>query len=243
MPSTLRDFLLSFCPAAVRRGFPPESPQRTLYAATWGGLGQFFLTSLAFLIQLKAYFIRRAHELAPQLGGASGAVQGAATVVVLLEFLAHPVPFLSFYLAIEGFIRFMAGLTAGEVVPSFLVFLAFKARNVSARLDRKKQNEALLPDTLENLPDGRIRISSARAKSHWNASMTIGIHGQWFEVERADTAGTPPRIHVYCLQPAPAGKILRGYEEYDVVSAVTTGAEDHRDSQSSMSATGALGKK
>ncbi len=225
MPSVLRDLLLSFCPAVVRRAFPPESPQRTLHSATWGGLAQFFLASLAFLLQLKAYFIRRAHELAPQLSGASDAVQGAATIIVLLELLIHPLPFLSFYLAIEGFIRFMAGLTVGEVVPSSLVFLAFKARNVSARLDREKQNEALLPDALENLPDGHIRISSARAKSNWNASITIGINGQWFEVEHVDMAGTPPRNHVYCLRPVPLGKILRGYEEYDAASAMQIGAD------------------
>jgi hypothetical protein len=218
MPSALRDLLLSFCPAAARRRSPPESTQLTLHAATWGGLVQFFLAGLAFIIQLKAYFIRRAHELAP-LAGASDAVQGAATLVVLLEFLIHPLAFLSFYLAMEGFIRFVAGLTAGEVVPSFLVFLAFKAHNASARFDRKKQNEALLPDTLENLPDGRIRISSARVKSNWNASVTIGLDGQWFEVELAEP-GVSPRIHVYCLRAAPLGKILRGYEEYDSASAL-----------------------
>jgi hypothetical protein len=242
MPHALRDLLLSFCPAAVRRSFPPESPRRTLHAATWGGLAQFFLAALAWIIQLEAYFIHRAHDLAPYLGGASDAVQGAATIVVLFEFLIHPLPFLLFYLAVEGFIRFVAGLTAGEVVPSCLVFLAFKARSAFARLDREKQNQALLPDTLENLPDSRIRISSVGAKSNWNASITIGIDGQWFEIERAESA-PPPRIHAYWLGPAPLGKILRGYQEYDVASAVKIGADSQPDGQPRINATEVLAKK
>jgi hypothetical protein len=141
---------------------------------------------------------------------------------VLLEFLIHPLPFLSFYLAIEGFIRFVAGLTAGQVVPNFLVFLAFKARNASARFDRKKQNEALLPDTLQNLPDGRIRISSGRVKSNWNASLTIGLDEQWFELSWMNRAFRHRSMSI-ALRPAPLGKILRGYEKYDVASALKIG--------------------
>jgi hypothetical protein len=114
----------------------------------------------------------------------------------------------------------MAGLTAGQVVPSFPVFLAFKARDVVGQMERQKQEQALPPDTVENLPDGRIRITSARAKSNWNASITISVEGQWFEVEHTDTAGALPRIHVYSLRPASPGKILRGFEEYDAASAV-----------------------
>jgi hypothetical protein len=225
MPSALRDLLLSFCPAAVRRSFPPESPQRTLHAATWGGLIQFFLAGLAFIIQLKAYFIQRAQELAPHLAGKNEAVQSGATVFVVLEYFIHPLSLVLFYLAIEGFFRFMSGFSAGEVFPSFLVFLAFKAGEFAGRLGRQKQNEALIPDTLESLPGGRIRITSARAKNNWNASLTIGLDGQWFEVEQAES-GVSPRIHVYCLHPAPVGKILRGYEEYDTVSALKIGPED-----------------
>ena len=43
---------------------------------------------------------------------------------------------------------------------------------------------------------------------HWH-------HGQWFEVEREEQA-QPPRPYVYVLRPAPTGKILRGYQEYDI---------------------------
>lgn len=226
MPDALRDFLLSFCPARIRQAFPPESSLRTLHSATWGGLSQFFLAGLAVIIQLKAYFIYRSHQLAPQIGGMSDAVQAGATVVVLLEFFIHPLPALCTYLSIEGLVRFMAGLTAGEVLPSLPVVLAFKIKTFVEQRDRKKQDEPPVPDTLENCSDGCLRITSARDKANWNASITISVDGQWFEVERAEATGASPRIYVYCLRPAPLGKILRGYEEYDVASAVRIGTDE-----------------
>ena len=72
-----------------------------------------------------------------------------------------------------------------------------------------------LPDAVEWLQDSRIRIAFAAVKSGWNATLTIGINGQWFEVEREEQA-QPPRPYVYVLRPAPTGKILRAYQEYDV---------------------------
>ena len=219
MPGTLRDFLLSFCPATFRQAVRPESPQRTLHAATWGGLAQFFLAALAFIIQLKAYFVRRAHELVPYIAGKNEAVQTGAVIIVTLEYLLHPLASLSLYLAIEGLFRFMAGLVSAEVLPSFLVVLAIKAGNFSSRLSEQRQKMNLVPDTVENLADGRIRIASGNAKNNWNASITIGMQGHWFEVESVEQ-GAPPRVYVYLLRPAPPGKILRGYEEYDLGSAL-----------------------
>ncbi|HET9282001.1 MAG TPA: hypothetical protein VFR24_08575 [Candidatus Angelobacter sp.] len=219
MPGILRDFLLSFCPAVFRQAVRPESPQRTLHAATWGGLAQFFLAALAFIVQLKVYFVRRSHELAPYIAGKSEVVQTGTVILVTLEYLLHPLALLSLYLALEGLLRFMAGLVSGEVLPTFLVVLAIKAGNFSRRLSGHQPKINLVPDTVENLPDGRVRIASANAKSNWNASITIGIQGQWFEVE-GEEQGTPPRVYVYLLRPAPPGKILRGYEEYDLASAL-----------------------
>ena len=56
-------------------------------------------------------------------------------------------------------------------------------------------------------------------KTGWNSSITIGIDGQWFEMEREEHA-QPPRPYVYVLRPAPPGKILRGYQEYDIRGAL-----------------------
>ena len=115
----------------------------------------------------------------------------------------------------------MAGLVSGEVLPNFLVVLAIKAGNISSRLSERRQKIDLVLDTVESLSDGRLRIASANVKSNWNASITIGLAGQWFEVEGAEQ-GAPTRVYVYLLPPAPQGKVLRGYEEYDLASALKT---------------------
>ena len=227
MQSSLRDLLLSYCPAVVRRAAQPESTLRVLRAATWSGLAQLLLAGLLFLVRLKAYFVLRAHQMAPQLAGASDAVQAGATVVVALEYLIHPLAFFLLYLTIGGFIRFMGGLVAGEVVPDLLVSLAFKGVESLSRSRERRAGATLLADVLETMPDGRIRIATPRAKAGWNASITIGLSGRWFEVEREEHS-TPPRSFIYILRPAPPGKILRGYQEYDAASALGASAAKKR---------------
>lgn len=223
MHSLFRDFLLSFCPSAVRRGLQPESTLRVLQAATWGGLAQFLLTGLVLILRLKSYFVVRGHQLAPHLSGSNETGQAIITVVVALEFLLHPLSLFLLYVAIEGLVRFIGGLITSEAVPNLLVFLFFKAYGALSRSRYRRQNAPSLADLLDHLPEGRIRIASACSKSGWNASITIGLNGQWFEVEREED-GPSPRPFVYILRPLPLGKVLRGYEEYDAASALSAEA-------------------
>lgn len=219
MLNVLRDFLLSFCPAGLRRIYPPESPLRTLRAATWGGLAQFFLAAMALVLRFKTYFALRAQQLAPQIAGGTEVFQSGVAIIVMFEYLIHPLSLLLLYLAIEGLFRFFAGVATGEPLPNLGAALAFRIAMLKQADKVRKQDAALLPDLVETLPDGRIRIASARPRGHWTSSITIGLEGRWFEVERAE-AGRPPRVHVYLLRPAPPGKVLRGYEEYDAASAL-----------------------
>jgi hypothetical protein len=227
MSSLLRDVLLSFCPAGWRRIYPPESPPRTLRAATWGGLAEFFLAALALVLGFKKYFVMRAQQMAPQMTGTTEVFQSGIAVIVFFEYLLHPLSLLLLYLAIEGLVRSFGSFTTGEPLPNLGMFLAFKLARRKAREKERRQNAALPADLLETLPDGRIRIVSARPRNNWNSSITLGLNGQWFEVERAEQ-GAPPRSFVYLLRPAPPGKILRGYEEYDTASALTSGPEEKR---------------
>jgi hypothetical protein len=234
MQSLLRDLLLSYCPAAVRRSLLPASALTVLRTAVWSGLAQFMLAGLLFLVRLKAYFVLRAHQMAPQLAGANDAVQAGATVVVALEYLIHPLAFFLLYLTIEGFIRFMGGLIAGEIVPSLLVYSGFRAADSLSRLRERRRAVPLLLDTLDHLPDGCIRIAASAAKPGWNASVTIGIDGRWMELEREEH-GPVPRSFVYILRPASPGKILRGYQEYDATSALSTSAAKEQDKNADAS--------
>jgi hypothetical protein len=212
MKDLVRDFLLSYCPAGVRRKIPPDSSLTTVRAAIWGGLAQQLLAGLALILRFKQYFIWRAHGMAAHIAGSNETGQAIAGIVIALEYLLHPLSLFLLYLAIEGFIRFVGGLVTGEVVPSLAVSLFFQASSLFVRL-RAHRAAPLVADFLEHLPEGRVRIASAEEKAQWNASLTIGLGGQWFEVEREET-GISPRSFVYILRPVLPGKILRRYEEY-----------------------------
>ena len=229
MQNLLRDFLLSYCPASVRRTARPESMLRTLHAAIWGGFAQLLLAGLVLILGLKSHFILRTHEFGPQIAGSNETGQTIIAVLFVLDYLVHPLSLFLLYLAIEGFIRFAGGLITGEVVPSLVVSLFFKASDSFSRARDRRQSMLLPVDLLENLPEGRIRIASAGTKAGWNTSTTIGLNGQWFEVEREETDAAP-RAFIYILRPVPPGKILRRYEEYDFASAL--GGEEAKSERS-----------
>src|SRR5262245_29082045 len=133
MQNFLRDVLLSYCPATVRRTARPTSTLTLQRSATWSGLAQFLLAGLLFLVRLKAYFVLRAQQIAPYIAGKSDVVQGGAAVIITLEYLIHPVGFFLLYMTMEGLIRFMGGLVADAVVPNLLVYLGFRAADSWSR--------------------------------------------------------------------------------------------------------------
>ena len=213
MQSFFRDFLLSFCPAKVRQTWRPSSQLTVLHAAMWGGGAQLALTTLLLIVQFKHYFIARAQQIAPHMAGVNSTGEALINIFIVFEFLFHPLPFFLLYLAFEGAIRFIGSLITAEIVPSLLVVLFFKLSASMSRSISRQRMGAPVEDAVERLPDNRIRIASAAVKAGWNSSITIGIDGEWFEVEREEHA-QPPRPHVYFLRPAPPGKILRGYQQY-----------------------------
>ena len=179
----------------------------------WGGTAQFLLTAWILIDQFKHFFIARSQQMAPHMDGVNLTGEAVVTVLVVLEFLFHPVSFFLLYLALEGAVRFIGSLVTAEVVPSLLVFAFFKLSDSISRSISRQRMGPPVADVVERLPDSRIRIASAAVKAGWNSNVTIGIDGQWFEVEREEHA-QPPRPYVYFLRPAPPGKVLRGYQEY-----------------------------
>jgi len=118
------------------------------------------------------------------------------------------------YLAMEGAVRFLAAFITAETVPSLLVFLFFKyliqPRNPLATPQRPSRGDAI-----ERLADGRIRMHLPRS-SGMEHQRYHGIDGQWFEVEREEQAHL--RIRMLRSASLAAGKILRGYHEYDAAA-------------------------
>ncbi|HWS17996.1 MAG TPA: hypothetical protein VN223_08270 [Candidatus Elarobacter sp.] len=197
-------------------------------------MAQFLLIALVLIFELKEYFIAGAHQLAPHIAGSNETGQAIITVMVAIEFLFHPLSLFFLYLALEGAVRFLGSLITAEIVPSLLVFLFFKISSSASRSIRRRSSGPLLADALDLLPDGRIRIASASLKAGWNASITIGIDGQWFELE-CEQQAQPPRSVIYVLRPSPAGKILRGYQEYDKAGALTANLATERGKEADAS--------
>lgn len=221
MLTLLRDFLLSYCPLSVRRVWRPESLPRTVLSATWSGLAQLLLAGFVLIVRLKSFFVSRTHQLAPQAAGSNETGQAIFAGVLVLEYLLQPISLLLVYVAIEGALRFGGGLITGEIVPSGAITLGFKSFDLIRQIQARKHGRNLPADQLEYLTEGRIRIASAKTKANWNGSITIGLNGQWYEVEHEET-GTTAYPAIYILRLVSPGKILRGYEEYDAASAITT---------------------
>ena len=225
MHSILRDFLLSFCPAGTRGRHRPGSQLTVLRSATWGGLAQLLLAALFLIVRLKRHFVLRTQQFGPHMAGSNETGQAMVALIVFLDFLIHPLSLLLLYLAIEGLVRFAGGIITGETVPNLLVSLYFKTADSMSRSLARRRSAAPVADIADRLADGRIRISSASQKTGWNSSITVGIGGQWFEVESEEQA-PPPRTFMYVLRPASPGKVLRGYQEYDAASLDTTKVAD-----------------
>jgi hypothetical protein len=205
MQSILRDFLLSFCPAKVRRVWRPSSQLTVLRAAMWGGAAQCLISTLVLIAQCKHYFIARSQQIAPHMSGVNSTGEAVITAIVVLEFLFHPLSLLLLYIAIEGAVRFIGSLITSEVVPILFVFLLFKISGSTSRSIKRRRTGPLVADTLERLPDSRIRISSAELKDGWNSSITLGIDGYWFEVEREAHAQPPrPYVSIFSVRRRPA---------------------------------------
>ena len=191
------------------------------------GAAQFVLVMLALIAQFKSYFIARSQQMAPHMGGVNSTGAAVVTALVVLEFLFQPLSFFLLYLALEGAVRFLGSLVTAEIVPSLLVFLFFRISDSTSRSVRRRRQGPALADAVEWLANDRIRIASASAKAGWNSSITIGIAGKWFEIEREEHA-QPPHAYMYVLRPVPPGKILRGYQEYEAPAphAVATNTQD-----------------
>jgi hypothetical protein len=223
MRELLRDIALSFCPDSVRSIHRPSSSSGLLLVAILSGPLQTVLCAYWLLSGYKAFLVARAAQYGDVLNRANQTTQGWMVLVFLTEYvLFHPLAFFLAYIALEGFIRFAGALCVSELVPSLPVVLVFKLRDSFQRRKSQRQMQPLasLPDSIEVLEEGgRLRIATGLPKAGWNASLTISVQGEWYELE-SEVEGEPPRAFVYILRRAAIGKVLRGYQEYDPAGAV-----------------------
>lgn len=129
----LRDALLSFCPEAFRRKHRPCSSSSLVTAAIVLGLVQSLICALLLVQRYQHFLVARAHLLADQMNGRPEWVQSGGVAIITFEFFLYPLSLLLLYLGLEGFLRFAAGITASEVVPSLPVVFASRSRRPLGR--------------------------------------------------------------------------------------------------------------
>ena len=182
-----------------------ESTHRVLACATWAGLAQFLSFAFLLMLRYRFFILARMQQWGQHLAGTGELVQSTALLVATLEFLIYPLSLVLLYFAMEGMARFAAGLTSSQVVASLPVFLAFRVAEQKRQRRETARLESLPPDTVEFLAEGRVRIASAHRRDNWNASVTIGISGQFHEIEHKEPA-MPGRPFVFVSnRPAPGG--------------------------------------
>jgi hypothetical protein len=165
-------------------------------------------------MRYRSFFMTRAQQWSAPMRGTAEWVQSGAALIITIEFFLYPISLLLAYFAIEGFIRFAAGIIASEIVPSLPVALGYKIIATSQRRKEMTRLRSLPPDQFQLLPAKKVRIASAQRKPGWTATTTIAIGEHWYEIE-AEQSGPPPLSSIYVLRPAPAEKILRRLEHYD----------------------------
>jgi hypothetical protein len=160
--------------------------------------------------------------------GGETAVMGFG-MVLLAAYLVSPVTILLEYFLAEGFVRALAALVTGEVVPTLpLVGAAWALGRTQAAAAEK----ALGPRIVDLIQPGdgtlyHLLIASCRQKEGWDRLMTVSCQDKLYEVTRQE-AGLPPRRFLYHLRLKPEGKVVRGLYHYDPteVLRLAPGEED-----------------
>ncbi len=145
-------------------------------------------------------------------------------IIILIEYLIHPVTILLIYFCIEGLVRAVAAYIGGETVGTLpLVLLAWVAQKYTARSYERSLGKRV-PDVVEKPgPAGYdLRIASCRPKLGWDRLLTISYEDELYEVAEQES-GSPPFQFVYLLRKKPEGKVIRGLHRYDPAEVMSSG--------------------
>jgi len=181
-----------------------------------------------FFVCLSLLLVRYLHFAGARFAAVSGATTAKAAevhgetavmtlgLIVLVEYLVHPLTIALLYFALEGFGRAIAGLVTQEIVPTLpLALLArLQSRAQAARYERSLGER--IPDTVQKPgPAGfDLLISSCRPKLNWDHLITVSFDDELYEVA-AEESGEPPLRFRYLLRKKPESKIVRGLYHYD----------------------------
>ena len=165
-------------------------------------------------------------QLGAMAKGGETAVMGFG-VLLLAAYLVHPITLLLEYFCLEGFVRALAALVTGEVLPTLpLVGAAWALGRTRAAAAEK----ALGPRVADLVQTGdgslyHLLIASCRQKEGWDRLMTVSYQEKLYEVTHHEE-GLPPRRFLYHLRSKPEGKVVRGLCHYDPAEVLRLAPEE-----------------
>ncbi|MGH9669128.1 MAG: hypothetical protein ACRD3A_03345 [Terriglobales bacterium] len=233
--------VVSYLPDRYRRklGFLDIGDMRT--PALISGMLQ-ILACFVLIVLLYPAFVNRVMagqsmekaQLGAMEKGGETAVMGFG-LVLLAAYLVHPVTLLLEYFLLEGFVRALAALVTGEVVPTLpLVGLAWALGRTQAAAAEK----ALGPRIVDLVQPGDgslydLLIASCRPKEGWDHLMTVSYQEKLYEVTHHEE-GNRPRRFLYHLRRKPEGKVVRGLYHYDPAEVLRVEPEEEEGAKISL---------
>lgn len=214
--------IFTLLPRRWREKVFPTSPNRLARAATLSGIFEALLAFVGLLLWYSIY-VRLAGDALAHSSGGSGGADERVGLFAYVWFWLNPITWMVAYFGLEGVLRSVAALSAGESYGTLPLFLAEQLYQRAAR-PSKKPELALVSDEIttgDAICD--MKIASCRAKADWKYPFTIRYGGAYFQVVANVHLGAGPRPYVYSLRRLPAGEIARGLREYhpeDVLVAV-----------------------
>lgn len=125
-------------------------------------------------------------------------------------------PFVPFpFMLSEGIVRMLAAVGSEQILPTLpLQIVAWIHDAAEGRVEVREQTE-LVVDVVERGSGVAydLRVTSCRAKPHWNPYMTVRFEGEFYQFAREER-GVAPREFVYLLKKNPSWRLVVVVYEY-----------------------------
>lgn len=202
--------IFTMLPRRWREKFFRTTPNRLSRAATLSGIFEAIAALVGLAIWYSVYVTLASNALSRAGTGANERIG----LFAYIWFWFNPITWIVAYFGIEGLVRSLAALVAGEcygTLPLFIIDRIFHRAT-------KSRQKPLLPLVSDEITPGdatcEIKIASCRQKSDWKHPFTIRYGGAYFQVIADMYLGAGPRPYVYSLRRLPVGEVARGLEDY-----------------------------
>src|SRR5258708_16055786 len=190
MKSLLRDIVLSYAPEELRRLFRPASTERLRIIALVSGLLQCVTVLVWLLVDAWKFMALQYSRLSPAVPLDEHFM---STFIFFISYLLYPASIVRVCFIGEGMLRWLLAFLTGDVLPSGLVALGWRAfRGFHLRRDENIRQETTLPDKVESFENGgRLLISCSLPRPHWPPTITTSTPRPHYTVTKRPPAIPP----------------------------------------------------